>query len=434
VAELSSTARNWNWKLVGDRYDADLSLELGANGIPVRLRPLALVVPFTSSWEEITLLEAENVVAFGHEQVAIMDWASMPVTHKALRVDGKLPHEPGYPLHERWEVVGTMDYHDQAQKLVDTLESLVAYESIIHLAAVGDIMLDRRLGNAINQGMVAFPFFEVASILTTADIAVGNLESAIGDVGIAAQKSYTFRAPSRATEALAIAGFDLLTLANNHAVDYGQEALLNTIYLLNQKGISTVGAGIDVEKAHLPYVTKVRGVNVVFLGYVSVPYEASGFNAQSWSAKIDEAGVAWADPEQIFEDVKKAQEIAQVVIVSLHSGVEFVPEPDSNQLAAAEAAVRGGADLVIGHHTHVLQGLSFQGTSVVAFGLGNFAFDMEADPRSVILNVWLDKDGVRQVELIPIIVQPGGQPRLAVPGEAEEIRGQVYMLTSDLND
>jgi poly-gamma-glutamate synthesis protein (capsule biosynthesis protein) len=122
-----------------------------------------------------------------------------------------------------------------------------------------------------------------------------------------------------------------------------------------------------------------------------------------------------------------------VVIVVLHSGYEYVEEPSPPQAAAAKAAIDAGADLVIGHHAHILQGIEFYNGGVIVYGLGNFAFEIDGDPNTAVLNVWLDKDGVRQLEIVPAIIQFGGQPRLAEAWEAPAIVQRVYRLTDLLN-
>jgi poly-gamma-glutamate synthesis protein (capsule biosynthesis protein) len=138
--------------------------------------------------------------------------------------------------------------------------------------------------------------------------------------------------------------------------------------------------------------------------------------------------------DQINEDVAAANDKSDIVIVLLHSGHEYVDSPSPAQMLAAQAAVDAGADLVIGHHAHVLQGVEYRGSSIIAYGLGNFAFEIDGDPTTAILNVWLDEQGVRQIEYVPVIIETGGRPRIATPWEASPIRQKVYYLTTLLNE
>jgi poly-gamma-glutamate synthesis protein (capsule biosynthesis protein) len=287
------------------------------------------------------------------------------------------------------------------------------------------------LGSVISDGGIEFPFKLVAGPLQNADITVGNLETSLGDAGQPAEKNYTFQSPPAAAESLAWGGFDVVSLANNHAMDFGPEALLQGIDLLKAQNVAPIGAGADTEQARSPYITPVNGLNVAFLGYVFVPVEARGsyFDTATWTATETTPGVAWAVPAEIVEDVTAVQSQADLVVVILHSGYEYVEAPSEEEAAAAHAAIDAGADIVIGHHAHILQAVEFYGDGVIVYGLGNFAFNIDGDPNTAILNVWLDEGGVRQFEFIPAVIQYGGQPRLAEGAEAEAILSQIYRLS-----
>jgi gamma-polyglutamate biosynthesis protein CapA len=143
--------------------------------------------------------------------------------------------------------------------------------------------------------------------------------------------------------------------------------------------------------------------------------------------------MAWGDPELIAEDVTAVRPSVDLVVVILHSGLEYIEEPSPPQVAASRAAIDAGADLVVGHHAHLLQGIEFYNGKVIAYGLGNFAFEIDGAPETALLNVWLDRNGVRQLEIVPAIIRFGGQPRLAHDWEAPPIRENVYRLTRLLN-
>ncbi|UCC50945.1 MAG: CapA family protein, partial [Anaerolineaceae bacterium] len=117
----------------------------------------------------------------------------------------------------------------------------------------------------------------------------------------------------------------------------------------------------------------------------------------------------------------------------LHSGFEYVSAPSEPQVAAARSAIDAGADLVVGHHAHILQGIEFYAGGVIVYGTGNFAFEIDGPPQTALFNIWLDEDGVRQIDIQPAIIQFGGQPRLAESWEAPAIRNRVYHLTNLLN-
>ena len=394
---------------------------------------LALVVPFTSEREAIGLEEANVVVSEGHEQIAVMPWSEIAPGMKALRVDGRLPADADYPLQEVWSLQAAPGYEESTAVLLPYLQAASA-DPVVHLVAVGDIMLDRSLGAAIARGDLEYPFSKVAEHLQAGDITVGNVESALGDTGTAERKRYPFRAPPEAAASLALAGFDIVSLANNHGMDYGEEALLQALSLLQEQGIGVIGAGKNAADAHAAEIREVDGLKLAFLAYVHVPVEAlTGFDTASWTAVGDLPGIAWGDPEMITADVAAVQDEVDLTVVVLHSGFEYVAAPSEPQMAAAHAAIDAGADLVIGHHAHILQGVEFYGDGVILYGTGNFAFEIDGPPETAIFDVWLDGSGVRQIGITPAIIQFGGQPRLVESWEDIGILGRVYYLSNILN-
>ena len=289
----------------------------------------------------------------------------------------------------------------------------------ILLAAVGDVMLGRSVGWRMEAEGPAMPFAGVRDILVGADIAVANLESAVGVTGTAESKAYTFRAPPVAAEALALAGFDLVSLANNHSLDYGPQSLAETRALLAGKGILSPGAGPDRAAAHAPATIERKGLTVTFLAYVTVPVEGTGFDPRVWTATDDAPGVAWLDIPTMVEDIQAARREADLVVVLLHFGLEWELEPSEAQREQARAAIDAGATLVVGAHPHVLQEVEAYGDGLIAYSLGNFVFDGFWDPAndSAILLVELTAAGVAGWEMVPISIVDG-IPLLAEPGES----------------
>ncbi|MFW6063371.1 MAG: CapA family protein [Chloroflexota bacterium] len=413
---------------------AQLALVATSDGYPVGQQPLAITVPFSSDWEQISLAEAQEIAANGHPQASMLPWSEIEAHQRALYVDGWHVTDVNYPLQQPYSLLAAPGYESVAAQLAEQMKQQSPFDRTVQLAAVGDVMLDRNLGAAIAAGDLAFPFAHVKSLLQEADLSLANLECALGDVGEPVEKSYTFRAPPDAARSLAAAGFDIVSLANNHALDYGPAALLQGIELLRGSGIAAVGAGADARAARAPVVVTSNGLRIAYLGYANVPVEGNSphFDTQSWTAGANSPGLAWADPQTVAQDVSAARATVDHVVVLLHSGYEYVPGPSPEQRAAAQAAIDAGAALVIGHHAHILQGVEFYGDGVIAYGLGNFAFTITGPPETAILRVWLDEDGVRQLDFVPAIVQAGGQPRLATDSEASTIRRHIYALSSGL--
>jgi len=428
TSALAESEAAWEWQIVpADTANAAIALVHNADGVLVAQEPLVLTVPFNHSWDYANLTEAQAIIANGHPLAKVMPWSAMPPTQRPLLIDGYQPDDPAYPLWDQWSLVGQPGWETAVADLAAILQPALAPKPVIKLAAVGDVNLDRSLGNAINEGHIDFPFANFAAYLQAADLAVGNLETALGDVGEPQPKNYTFQSPPAAAQTVGRAGFDVMSLANNHALDYGPESLLQGIGLLADQGVAAIGAGANAAAARAPFITEANGLKVAFLGYVHVPVEVtSHFDTASWTATADTPGLAWAVPAEITADVTAVRPQVDLVVVILHSGYEYVIPPSQEQLDAAHAAIDAGADIVIGHHAHILQGVEFYKAGVIVYGLGNFAFNIDGEPNTVLLNVWLDADGVRQLEFVPAIIQFGGQPRLATPEESAVILQQIY--------
>lgn len=296
----------------------------------------------------------------------------------------------------------------------------------VNLQAVGDIMMARTIGDMVlTQGPDSI-FSGVQSVLETADLLVGNLECAITGGGEPQPKIYTFAAPPAAALALGLAGFDVLSLANNHAMDFGSVGLLDTRINLGQYGIASVGAGANAVEAHAPVILERNGLRVAFLAYVDVPNEFTGFDTHTWIATNTQPGVAWAYRDQIKVDVTAARLLADVVVVFLHSGYEMNDMVVAHQRGEAITAIDAGAALVIGSHPHILQAVEKYHGGLIAYSLGNFVFDDNEgiSNASVILQVLLSRQGVENYHFFPVLIE-NGLPRLAADWEAPAIGTMV---------
>jgi poly-gamma-glutamate synthesis protein (capsule biosynthesis protein) len=274
-------------------------------------------------------------------------------------------------------------------------------------------MLARSVGQQVQKNGPQVVFAGVQPVLEKADILVGNLECSITSAGRSQHnKTYTFAAPPETAQALALGGFDVLALANNHAMDYGAQGLADTIDYLNQNGMAGVGAGTNATEAHRPVILERNGLRMAFLAYVNVPIENSGFDTKSWVATSSQPGIAWADLDQITLDVITAKKEADVVIVLLHSGYEIttiIPNISKDQRLAAHTAIDAGATLVIGSHTHFLESIERYRDGLIAYSLGNFVFDdyQGIANASIILGVVLTPTGYKSYEWVPVLIKNG---------------------------
>lgn len=276
------------------------------------------------------------------------------------------------------------------------------------LVAAGDVMLARSVGVRVLEHGPEIVFAGVRQQLAGADIAFANVESAISDRGSATDKSYVFEAPPESVGALTDAGIDVVSQANNHALDFGPEALLDTRRRLMDAGIGVAGSGANEGEARSWATVERNGLTFAFLAYVDTAAEGT-YTRANWDATGGRAGVAWASTERIAADVAAARATADVVVVSLHAGVEYSQTPSDLQRAYAEAAIDAGAALVIGTHPHVLQPVEEYGGGLIAYSLGNFVFDGfdGIANTTAILRVTFDGPKIVDWEMSPVSVIDG---------------------------
>lgn len=260
------------------------------------------------------------------------------------------------------------------------------------LAAVGDVNLGDRVGLAIGAYGPRYPWVSVAPVLRRADLAVGNLECTVSTRGAPlGGKRYTFRGrPAALAAAGGFAGLDVVSLANNHSLDYGREAFIDTIRHATRAGISVAGGGSNLAAARRPSVQEMGGLRVAFLAYSDV--RPLGFDAGSGFA-----GTSPAFPEIIAPDVRRARRNADVVVVYFHWGEERTFRPNERQRVLARLALSSGATVVLGAHPHVLQPVERpRPRKLVVWSLGNFVFGATSPgtQRSGILFVRLGATGV----------------------------------------
>jgi poly-gamma-glutamate synthesis protein (capsule biosynthesis protein) len=299
----------------------------------------------------------------------------------------------------------------------------------VTIAAVGDVLLGRNLRDWMEQHGTFYPFERVAHLLQNADLTLANLEVAVTERGQPANKAYTFRTPPRLAGGLVEAGIDFVSLGNNHTADYGREGVEDTIATMDALGIAWAGAGLNEAQARRPAFLEANGIRFAVLSYTDV--------SENTFATSSSFGVARATTDVIAPDVQAARQQADAVIVTLHFGIEYTTVPQPSQVELAHAAIDAGALLVLGHHTHTLQGWERYGDGLIAYSLGNFVFDLGHDPRNiehrsyetVVLYVTVAKDRVLDVRAEPVVIDlQEDRPRPPTPEEAAAIEARLQEL------
>ncbi|HTQ08654.1 MAG TPA: CapA family protein [Fimbriimonadaceae bacterium] len=261
--------------------------------------------------------------------------------------------------------------------------------SHVTLDAVGDIMLDRYVGEEIERHGTAYPLSKVRRVLAKADLAVANLECPLTRQPRVLPKSFAFRCPPERVAALS--GIQLVTVANNHTLDCGRPGLSETLSTLRSAGIAVFGSSTT------PAVVERHGIRIAFLGFSDFPESAPG----------DAPGIVYYDRAAIAAAVTRARSEADVVVVFAHWGIEGDPRPSARQREEASEIARAGADLILGAHPHVLQPVERIGHTVVAYSMGNFVFDPpnSAQARTAIYRFTIGRDGVTYCELLPCLIE-----------------------------
>ena len=390
---------------------------------------LGFPVAHVDSWSDVIAYVGSHGDAIGIVPWDLVDYRVRPVLVDGRRAD---PAETaGYPFCRRIWLLESSAMLMPATSLEDLRRDL-AYDAgpTVVLVAVGDVTLDSYCGERIAEEGPRYPFegAGVWSLLSGADITLGSLACVLSDRGDLGDGLTSYRADRTLLEGLVYAGFDVFSLANEHAMAFGSEALTDTLTALQGAGIAAVGAGINRDKAYGPVVLERNGLRVAILGVNLVGSEAL-------AAGPDTPGVAWLDSTWALRAVREARKKADVVIVSCHWGQEHVSEISPEQSAAAEGLLEAGADLIVGHGSHVVQAISYRENGVVAYSLGDLIYHpwSWSDPDTTLglaLRCILGSQGIKVVELVPLRVtdcQPyvlEGEEAAAAISYVGELTGQ----------
>jgi len=303
------------------------------------------------------------------------------------------------------------------------------FSSAVSIAAVGDIMLANYTSEYLRTRGIDYPFDSTRSILAAADIAFGNLEAPFTHTGTKFEKKFNFKVSPKFAPSVVHAGFDVVTLANNHVLDYGLEGLKNTLQVLDSIGLAHCGAGLNLEQAQRPAIIERNGYRVAFLGY------SLTFPEEFWATRTS-GGTNY--PRNLPANIAHADSLGDFIVVTFHWGAEGSNYPKDYQIYFAHLAIDCGADLVIGHHPHVLQGLEIYKNRLIAYSLGNFSFSSYSrrSTESLILKVHLTRKGLLFAKIIPVNVdnyEVDFQPRVLNGRRANMVIEHLKQFSQPLN-
>ena len=317
--------------------------------------------------------------------------------------------------------------------LAQTLSFVLAGATpIMDMVAVGDIMLGRGVNNKmVAYGDYLYPYRKMKAELESADLRVGNLECTVTDKYPIPSDPSTliFVSKPEAIKGLKYAGFDMLTVANNHAADPGYEPFTDMVQNLRGNGIAVCGGGDNLAEASKPAIVTAKGTRVAMLGYTLVPPNIGPYaGPSSW-------GLAGKYLNTLPKDIAAARDKADLVIPYFHWGVEYTKDPVREQQQAARSAIDAGADMVLGVHPHWVQAIEEYKGKLIIYALGNFVFDQDWSRPTLegfLLHLYWRGTSLVSARWAPVLDQDRCQPRAMTPAEAVGVFNRMWTGTDML--
>ncbi len=268
----------------------------------------------------------------------------------------------------------------------------------VRLVFTGDVMLSRAVGAKMAQkDDFGYPARKVSDFFKDADIVAVNLEGPMSVLGTKVGSEYSFRMDPRSIETLKLLNVSVASLANNHMWDYGRDALVNTASILNASGILSAGAGESYEAANALRVKKARGTKFGFLSYTDLYPE-------NLEAGTSSPGISLFDLVRVSGEIRKikSEKRADILVVLFHWGEEYRQHPTQKQRDTAHALIDAGADLIVGHHPHVVQDVKKYKNGWIFYSLGNFIFDQyfsEGTMKGLVVEAFAENGKISEVKL-----------------------------------
>ena len=306
-----------------------------------------------------------------------------------------------------------------------TIDSLAQ----VDFCAVGDVLLDRGVREVIEQEGITYPFEGVSEIIGKNDLALFNLECPLSydNDGFPINKRYSFRAEPEYAEGLKSTGFNIANIANNHTIDYGKRGFVKTIEVLKDHSIYPIGGGENQQKAFQPLLMEKDGETFAFFGNLEFLLEGTVFNK-------DQPYPAFGQIEKLCSEIQKINSSIDHIIVTFHWGQENSVIPTKGQISQAHKVIDAGADLVIGHHPHVLQTIETYKNKLILYSLGNFVFDnsQKLQKESVIFRCQFKNGELINPELVPVYIN-NCRPELASGQNTLEIFKHLNKVSEPFN-
>ncbi len=304
-------------------------------------------------------------------------------------------------------------------------------DSTLTLLSSGDTMLGSWAETVMIDSGYGYPFGYIQEYIEGSDIFFTNLEAPFGTGGTPFDKKFNFRVKPDLVKVLLAGGINLVSLANNHTMDYGPECLQQTLEILTENNIAFAGAGLDLATARKAAQMTVNGMSVGFLSYTMT------FPEEFWASDTT-GGTCFPYEEYVFNDVRAASDSNDFLIVSCHWGQELRETPKPYQTKMAHRLIDNGADIILGHHPHIVQGIEIYKEKPIIYSLGNFIFGSYSENArdSFLAKFKLRKNKKIVTQILPISVYNKVVEFRPVPLEGAAktaLFDHVRRLSSELN-
>ncbi len=297
----------------------------------------------------------------------------------------------------------------------------------------GDMMIGNRILPVINRFGALYPYKNVIGLIKESNISFCNLEAPFldSDKPPKFEKKYSFKVPEKYINLLTESGIDIVSLANNHIMDFNDEGLVSTIEILDKNSIYHCGAGINIEEANKPVIIEKQGFKIAFLGY------SMTFPKEFYAGK-NKPGTAYPYILRFKKSLKELSSISDFIIVSIHWGAEGEKFPKQYQKNFAHFAINSGANIVIGHHPHVIQGIEIYKNGLIFYSLGNFIFGSygEHAKEGILVKTEILEKKIKNAQIIPINVDntvTNFQPDLIKSNKYKKIIQKINEISMELN-
>lgn len=289
----------------------------------------------------------------------------------------------------------------------------------LRFMAVGDIMIGRGVSMRLKKmdGVYDNAFAKVSSYMNMGDVVFANLESPFTDSthGLDKNRKIVLKAEPEAVSALKDAGINLISLSNNHIMDYYEKGLFDTMDLLDQNDIKYAGGGRNIEEARKPAIIEKNGLKIGMLAYTDMAeLTFAGKPYLSFAAGPEKSGVVPRKYETIREDILKYRDQVDLLAVSLHWGVEDSFKVSVEQVEFAHKLIDDGADMILGHHPHRVQGIEIYNGKPIFYSLGNFLFDQNDKENMESFIIDMKYKGTELIECVAIPVRIAGKTTVEI--------------------